>query len=307
MTQILVTGGSGYVGSHCVLELLKNNYEVIVIDSLINSIILNGQTLPESLRRVEIITGKSIRQFYLGSIEDGDLLDKIFSQHQIEVVMHFAALKSVNESIAKALLYYRNNVSGAITLLSTMEKYGVKKFIFSSSATVYGSPNYLPLDECHPIGRTCTNPYGKSKYMIEEILNDLHNSDPEWSIISLRYFNPVGAHHSGLIGEHPQGIPNNLMPYISQVAVKMRSHLNIFGNDYNTVDGTALRDYIHIDDLIIGHLLALKCILSVKQFIGYQPINLGCGQGISVLQVKLMISQCSNFIFSISLSDGRRI
>lgn len=292
MTQILVTGGSGYVGSHCVLELLKNNYEVIIIDSLINSIILDGQTLPESLRRVETITGRSIRQFYLGSIEDSELLEKIFSEHQIKVVMHFAALKSVSESISKALLYYRNNVSGAITLLSTMEKFGVKKFIFSSSATVYGTPNYFPLDECHSIGKTCTNPYGKSKYMIEEILNDLFISDPQWSIISLRYFNPVGAHYSGLIGEHPQGIPNNLMPYISQVAIKMRSHLNIFGNDYNTIDGTALRDYIHIDDLIIGHLLALKRMLNDEQFIGYHPINLGCGRGISVLQVKqIMINK----------------
>ncbi|KAH7644106.1 udp-glucose 4-epimerase-like protein 1 [Dermatophagoides farinae] len=285
--KILITGGSGYVGSHCVVELLENNFNIIVIDNLVNSIRLDGDPLPESLRRAQQITGKNIDKFYNGTTEDAELLDKIFIENSsIDVVMHLAALKSVGESVQQPLRYYQNNVGGSITLLKAMEKYNVKKFIFSSSATVYGEPQYLPLDESHPIGIKCTNPYGRSKCMVEQILEDVCQADSEWSIISLRYFNPVGAHQSGLIGEYPNDIPNNLMPYISQVAVKVRPCLNVFGDDYPTVDGTGVRDYIHIDDLSNGHIVALKHMLSSpKEWFGYNPINLGTGSGTTVLQL----------------------
>ena len=285
-TTILVTGGSGYVGSHCVLELLENNYRVVVVEHLINSVQLQGSQLPESLVRVEKITNKKLTAFYNGSIGDVAFLEGIFTQYQVQVVIHFAALKAVGESVSKPLMYYRNNVSSTVNLLEVMQKFGVKKFIFSSSATVYGEPAYLPLDESHPIGRSCSNPYGKSKFMVEQILSDLAASDPAWSIISLRYFNPVGAHESGLIGENPNGIPNNLMPFITQVAAGTRPQLQVFGNDYQTPDGTAIRDYIHISDLSSGHIVALQKMLSTpKEWTGYSAINLGTGNGVSVLQV----------------------
>lgn len=303
---ILVTGGSGYVGSHCVVELLENNYEVIVIDNLSNSIKLEDDLLPECLRRVELITGKKIKKFYNGSTEDTNLLDKIFNENSIDIVIHFAALKSVSESIQKPLLYYRNNVTGSITLLTIMEKYSVKRLIFSSSATVYGVPSYLPLDESHPTGITCTNPYGRSKSMMEQILKDICLADKKWSVISLRYFNPVGAHSSGLIGEDPYDIPNNLMPFISQVAAGKREYLNVFGNDYNTPDGTGIRDYIHIDDLSKGHVVSLNQLINnPNKWYGFNPINLGTGQGASVLQMVDAFERASNVRIPYIIKDRR--
>lgn len=287
MVNILLTGGSGFVGSHCALQLLEHNYNVIIIDNLVNSTQLPGRQLPEALVRVEKITGKKVAAFYAGSIGDTALLETVFSNHSIDVVIHFAALKSVGESVSEPLKYYRNNVGSTVALLETMAKFAVHKFIFSSSATVYGTPSYLPLDEKHPIGVSCSNPYGKSKAMVEAILQDLPVSNSKWSIISLRYFNPVGAHESGLIGENPSGIPNNLMPFVTQVASGLRECLQVFGNDYPTEDGTAVRDYIHIGDLADGHTVSLEKILNEPEnWKGYHAINLGTGNGVSVLQVK---------------------
>lgn len=285
---VLVTGGSGFVGSHCVLELLQHGYTVIVVDNLVNSVQLDGSQLPESLVRVQEITGKKIAAFYNGNIGDSTFLSSVFQAHQpIDVVMHFAALKAVGESVSAPLLYYRNNVSGTISLLETMQQFEVRKFVFSSSATVYGSPAYLPLDERHPIGQSCSNPYGKSKAVVEEVLADLAASDDRWSIVSLRYFNPVGAHPSGRIGENPMGIPNNLMPFITQVAAGQRELLQVFGDDYETEDGSAIRDYIHILDLADGHTVALeKMLKQADSWRGYQAINLGSGTGVSVFQVR---------------------
>ncbi|CAG2115424.1 unnamed protein product [Medioppia subpectinata] len=281
---ILVTGGAGYVGSHCVLEMLANKYEVIVIDNLVNSVRLEGNQMPESIVRVERLANTKVKQYLNGDIRDEEFLDQLFSSHKIDVVIHFAALKSVGESVAKPLEYYENNVSGTISLLKSMRKHGVTKFIFSSSATVYGDPEVLPLVESLPTGQTCSNPYGRTKHIVELILKDVCKSSPEWSVISLRYFNPVGAHSSGDIGEDPQDIPNNLMPFITQVAVGIRPELSVFGNDYNTVDGTGVRDYLHIDDLAIGHLKAIEKI-SGKGWNGFNAINLGTGRGYSVLEV----------------------
>lgn len=298
-TTILVTGGSGFVGSHCVLELLQHDYTVIVVDNLVNSVQLEGTQLPESLARVEEITGKKIASFYNGDIGDATFLSSVFRAHQpIDVVMHFAALKAVGESVSFPLKYYRNNVSGTISLLETMELFGVRRFIFSSSATVYGSPAYLPLDERHPIGQSCSNPYGKSKAVVEEVLSDLAASDGRWSIVSLRYFNPVGAHPSGRIGENPTGIPNNLMPFVTQVAAGQREVLQVFGDDYETEDGSAIRDYIHIVDLADGHTVALeKMLKEADSWRGYHPINLGSGTGVSVFQVGFIFEK-TNFLFT---------
>lgn len=285
---ILVTGGSGFVGSHCVLELLEHDYQVVVVDNLVNSVQLKDSPLPESLIRVQEITGKRVTAFYNGNIGDSAFLASVFKAHQpVDVVMHFAALKSVGESVSSPLAYYRNNVAGTITLLETMQQFGVKKFIFSSSATVYGSPSYLPLDERHPIGQSCSNPYGKSKFVVETMLADLAASDPAgWSIVSLRYFNPVGAHPSGRIGEDPAGIPNNLMPFITQVAAGRRPQLSVFGDDYETPDGSAIRDYIHVLDLSDGHIVALEKMLQEEEnWKGYHALNLGSGNGVSVFQV----------------------
>lgn len=259
---ILVTGGAGYVGSHTVLELLNAGYNVICIDNLYNAYKSSNAKLPEALNRVEKLTGKSVI-FYEVDICDRTALANVFARHKIDCVAHFAALKAVGESCRLPLQYYQNNVSGTCLLLEAMIAAGVFNFVYSSSATVYGEPKSLPIKETHPTGN-CTNPYGKSKYFTEEILRDLCTSDPHWNVISLRYFNPVGAHPSGQIGEDPNGEPNNLMPYISQVAVGKRTQLKVFGSDYDTPDGTGVRDYIHIVDLAEGHVHAIRKLAENK-------------------------------------------
>ena len=271
--SILVTGGAGYIGSHTTLALLESGYEVVVLDNLSNSSL-------ESLRRVERICGKAVT-FIEGDIRDRALLDSIFNQHSIAAVLHFAGLKAVGESVQQPLAYYENNVSGSVVLFQAMAAANVFNLVFSSSATVYGEPEQIPISESCPTG-TPTNPYGRSKLMIEEILKDVSVSEQRWSIALLRYFNPVGAHSSGLIGEDPNGIPNNLLPYISQVAVGKLEQLSVFGDDYPTVDGTGVRDYIHVVDLAKGHLKALEKIASSQ---GVHIWNLGTGQGYSVLQM----------------------
>lgn len=271
--NVLVTGGAGYIGSHTCVELLEAGYTPIVIDNLCNS-------SAESLHRVEKISGKSI-PFIHGDVRDEAVLDTAFSQHKISCVIHFAGLKAVGESVSMPLEYYENNLCSTMALCRTMVKFGVKKLIFSSSATVYSSDNEMPLRETSKTGN-CTNPYGWTKYMGEQILRDLAKADPEWSVVLLRYFNPVGAHQSGLIGEHPNGVPNNLMPFISQTAVGKRDHLNVFGNDYDTPDGTGVRDYIHVVDLAKGHVAAISYLLSHS---GEAVFNLGTGQGYSVLDM----------------------
>ncbi len=273
MKSILVTGGAGYIGSHTVLQLLEQDFHVVVLDNLSNS-------SAESLRRVEALTGKQIT-FVQGDIRDLHVLDDIFSEHNIDAAIHFAGLKAVGESVQKPLEYYENNVYGTLTLCKAMRKHSVKNLVFSSSATVYGDPVTLPLCEDMETGHP-TNPYGMSKLMVEHVLSDLYASDNNWNIVVLRYFNPVGAHPSGRIGEDPNGIPNNLMPYISQVASGKLEKLNVFGDDYNTPDGTGVRDYIHVEDLANGHLKALDR-LSLNT--GLDIYNLGTGQGYSVLEM----------------------
>ena len=270
---ILVTGGAGYIGSHTVLELLQQGCEVVVVDNLANS-------SEESLKRVSHITGKQV-QFYQGDILDKAFLDSIFAKHNIESVVHFAGLKAVGESVEKPVEYYQVNVQGTLTLLDAMRDAGVFKLVFSSSATVYGDPSELPLTENSTVGGT-TNPYGTSKYMVELILQDVAKSNPTWAFAIVRYFNPVGAHTSGLIGEDPNGIPNNLLPYISQVAVGKLQSLGVFGDDYDTTDGTGVRDYIHVVDLALGHLKALEHLNKVT---GAHIYNLGTGNGYSVLEM----------------------
>lgn len=268
---ILVAGGAGYIGSHTCVELLQAGYEVVVVDNLSNS-------CEEALRRVEQIANKKIK-FYKIDILHQAALREVFAKEKIEAVINFAGLKAVGESVEKPLLYYQNNVAGMLTLCMTMQEYGVKRIIFSSSATVYGEPEHMPITENCPGGRI-TNPYGQTKGMVEQILMDLYKSDPEWNVMLLRYFNPIGAHESGLIGEDPKGIPNNLVPYIAQVAVGRLPYLNIFGNDYDTYDGTGVRDYIHVVDLAKGHVKALQ-----KMRAGVNIYNLGTGKGYSVLDV----------------------
>ncbi|MBQ3573770.1 MAG: UDP-glucose 4-epimerase GalE, partial [Clostridia bacterium] len=245
--KVLVTGGAGYIGSHTSVQLLEAGYEVVIIDNLCNS-------SAEAVKRIGELSGKE-PAFYEADLRDEDVLDKIFTEHKIDSVIHFAGLKAVGESVEKSLLYYENNIGSTISLCKAMKKYGVKKLVFSSSATVYGMPKTVPIREDFPL--SCTNPYGRTKLMIEEILSDLYVSDNEWDIALLRYFNPVGAHKSGRIGEDPKDIPNNLMPYISQVAIGRLEYLRVFGNDYDTPDGTGVRDYIHVEDLAFGHLKAL--------------------------------------------------
>lgn len=270
--SILVTGGAGYIGSHTCVELLDAGYDIVVVDNFSNS-------KPEALRRVKEITGKDFK-VYAVDLLDRDGLDKVFSENDIQAVIHFAGLKAVGESVAIPLKYYYNNITGTIILCEVMQKHGVKKVVFSSSATVYGKPESVPIKEDFPL---CpTNPYGRTKYMIEEILRDVYVADNEWSIILLRYFNPIGAHESGRIGEDPNGIPNNLMPYITQVAVGKREKLYVFGNDYDTHDGTGVRDYIHVVDLARGHLKALEKVMKDS---GVDVYNLGTGMGYSVLDV----------------------
>ena len=248
---ILVTGGAGYIGSHTVVELQNAGYDVVVVDNLANS-------SEKSLQRVEAITGKKV-PFYKADILDREAMNEIFDKEKIDCCIHFAGLKAVGESVQKPWEYYENNISGTLTLVDVMRKHGVKNIIFSSSATVYGNPAVIPITEECPKGQ-CTNPYGWTKSMLEQILTDIQKADPEWNVILLRYFNPIGAHKSGTMGENPNGIPNNLMPYITQVAVGKLKELGVFGNDYDTPDGTGVRDYIHVVDLAKGHVKALKKI-----------------------------------------------
>ena len=271
--NVLVTGGAGYIGSHTCVELIEAGHTPIVIDNLSNS-------NPESLHRVAEITGKTV-EFIEGDVRDEALLEKIFAEHEISCAIHFAGLKAVGESVAKPMDYYQNNLDATLMLCKVMAKHNVKRIIFSSSATVYSGDNEMPLRETSKTGN-CTNPYGWTKYMGEQILRDIAKADPEWSVVNLRYFNPVGAHESGKIGEHPNGIPNNLMPYISQTAIGKRDHLNVFGNDYPTPDGTGVRDYIHVVDLARGHVDALTY---AENHAGWEAINLGTGRGSSVLEV----------------------
>ena len=277
----MVTGGAGYIGSHTTLALLEAGFEVVVLDNLCNS-------SAESLRRVEQICGKA-PLFVQGDIRDRALLDELFAAHSITAVLHFAGLKAVGESVRKPLDYYANNVAGSVNLCQAMAAAGVFRLVFSSSATVYGEPTQMPIGEDLPTG-VPTNPYGRSKLMVEELLQDLAASDPRWSIALLRYFNPVGAHASGLIGEDPNGIPNNLLPYISQVAIGSLKQLSVFGDDYPTADGTGVRDYIHVLDLADGHLKALQAI---GRQAGVNIWNLGTGTGYSVLQMIRAFEQAS--------------
>ena len=271
--NVLVTGGAGYIGSHTCLELLNEGYGVIVIDNLCNS-------NPKSLERVQALTGKSLT-FYEGDVRDEALLREIFAKHEIGCVIHFAGLKAVGESVAMPWKYYDNNLNSTLVLTKVMEEVGVQKIIFSSSATVYSGDNEMPLRESSKTGN-CTNPYGWTKYMTEQILSGMAHADKNWSIVLLRYFNPIGAHHSGMIGEDPRGIPNNLMPYITQVAVGRRPQLSVFGNDYDTPDGTGVRDYIHVVDLARGHVASVKYVTANN---GCEVFNLGTGTGYSVLDM----------------------
>lgn len=270
---ILVTGGAGYIGSHTCIELINAGYDVVVLDNLCNS-------SEKSLERVEQITGKKV-PFYKVDILDREGMNEIFEKESIDSVIHFAGLKAVGESVSKPLEYYHNNITGTLLLCDVMRSHNVKNIIFSSSATVYGDPAFIPITEDCPKGKI-TNPYGQTKSMLEQILTDLHVADPEWNVVLLRYFNPIGAHESGLIGEDPKGIPNNLLPYIAQVAVGKLSCLGVFGDDYDTPDGTGVRDYIHVVDLAKGHVKALK---KIEDKSGVSIYNLGTGNGYSVLQV----------------------
>ncbi len=270
---ILVTGGAGYIGSHTCVELLNAGYDVVVVDNLYNS-------SAKALHRVEQITGKTLK-FYENDVRDRDAMDQIFAENDIDAVIHFAGLKAVGESVAKPIEYYENNIGGTLVLTDVMRNHGVKNIIFSSSATVYGDPAEIPITENCPKG-VCTNPYGWTKSMLEQILTDIHTSDPEWNVVLLRYFNPIGAHGSGLIGEDPKGIPNNLVPYVAQVAIGKLDCLGIFGDDYDTPDGTGVRDYIHVVDLAVGHVKAIEKLVCGG---GVSIYNLGTGNGYSVFQV----------------------
>ncbi|MDE4454321.1 UDP-glucose 4-epimerase GalE [Psychrobacter sp. DAB_AL62B] len=293
--KILVTGGAGYIGSHTCIALHEAGYDIVVYDNLSNS-------SHEAMNRISNLIGKPI-EFIEGDIRDSESLKKVFADHQFFGVIHFAGLKAVGESVAKPLMYYNNNVSGTITLLEVMTEYNVKRLVFSSSATVYGDPETLPIDESSK--RSCTNPYGQSKLVVEHILEDLAVSDSDWNLITLRYFNPVGAHSSGQIGEDPNDIPNNLMPYISQVAVGKLSQLNIFGNDYATIDGTGVRDFIHVTDLAQGHVAALNYLEQQNSALGFLPINLGTGTGTSVLELVTAFSEVSGQKIPYQFADRR--
>lgn len=292
MKNILVTGVTGFIGSHTTVELIKEGYEVIGIDNLYNSDL-------HVLDNIKKITGKKIR-FYENDLLDSKSLIKIFSENKIHGVMHFAAFKAVGESVLEPIKYYYNNVGGTLELLNVMKKYDCKKIIFSSSATVYGEKNPIPYLE--HFEKSATNPYGYSKIMIEQILSDICKSDKNFSCVMLRYFNPIGAHKSGLIGEIPKGIPNNLMPYICDVAIGKREHLNIFGNDYNTIDGTGVRDYVHVVDLSIGHVKAMNYVF---ENFGDIAINLGTGRGTSVLQLVNAFERVSDKHIKIKICDRR--
>ena len=293
MSTILVTGGAGFIGSHTCVELLESGYDVVVIDNLSNA-------CEESLKRVEKITGKTLK-FYKGDIADKELMDKILTENDIYAVIHFAGLKAVGESVQKPLEYYTNNISGTLAMCDVMRKHGVKNIIFSSSATVYGDPAEIPITEKCPKGQ-CTNPYGWTKSMLEQILTDIQFADKEWNVILLRYFNPIGAHKSGLIGEDPNGIPNNLMPYITKVATGELPRVNVFGNDYPTPDGTGVRDYIHVMDLATGHVNAID---KIKENPEVKVYNLGTGKGYSVLDVIKNFSEASGIDIPYVITDRR--
>ncbi len=288
---VLVTGGAGYIGSHTCIELLNNGEEVVVIDNLCNS-------SKEALDRVERITGKKII-FYNEDLLNRNAVEQIFQNENISYVIHFAGLKAVGESVEKPLEYYWNNVTGTLILLDVMKKFGVKKIIFSSSATVYGKPETVPISEDFPL--SVTNPYGRTKLMIEDILNDLYTADNEWNIVILRYFNPIGAHRSGLIGENPKGIPNNLIPYITQVAIGKMPSVRVFGNDYDTNDGTGVRDYIHVVDLAKGHVMAQKALGNH----GVHVYNLGTGIGYSVLEMIISFEKTCKKPIAYKIQDRR--
>jgi UDP-glucose 4-epimerase len=289
---ILITGGAGFIGSHTCVELLNAGYEIIVLDNFTNS-------KPESLTRVKDITGKNFEVYNVDLLNRNEL-ESVFSSNKIEAVIHFAGLKAVGESVSVPLHYYHNNISGTLILCDVMKKYGVKNLVFSSSATVYGKPERVPITEDFPLN--ATNPYGRTKLMIEEILRDLYIADNSWSIALLRYFNPIGAHESGMIGEDPNGIPNNLMPYITQVAVGKLKDLQVFGNDYPTVDGTGVRDYIHVVDLANGHLKSLEKVMSSR---GVEAYNLGTGTGYSVLQMVSAFEKASGVKIPYRIVDRR--
>ena len=291
--NVLVTGGAGYIGSHTCVELLNLGYGVVVIDNLCNS-------NPESLNRVQQLTGKSLK-FYEGDVRDEALLEKIFAENTIDCVIHFAGLKAVGESVAIPWRYYDNNLNSTLVLTKVMEKVGMKRIIFSSSATVYTADNEMPLRENSRTGN-CTNPYGWTKYMTEQILSGMANADKAWSICLLRYFNPIGAHESGRIGEDPRGIPNNLMPYITQVAVGRREKLSVFGNDYDTPDGTGVRDYIHVVDLAKGHVAAVEY---VTKHTGCEVFNLGTGSGYSVLDMVKTFTEVNGVKVPYEITDRR--
>jgi UDP-glucose 4-epimerase len=289
---ILVTGGAGYIGSHTSVELLNAGYDIVILDNFSNSKV-------ESLNRVEELTGKSFKIYEIDLLNREDI-EYVFKENQIDAVIHFAGLKAVGESVSLPLHYYHNNITGTINLCETMKKYGVKNLVFSSSATVYGIPEQVPILEGFPL--EATNPYGRTKLMIEDILRDLYVSDPEWSIALLRYFNPIGAHSSGRIGEDPNGIPNNLMPYITQVAIGKLAELQVFGNDYPTVDGTGVRDYIHVVDLANGHLAALNKVMEMN---GVEAYNLGTGRGYSVLEIVDAFENASGVKIPYKIVDRR--
>jgi len=284
MMAILVTGGAGFIGSHTCVELLEAGYEIVVVDNFSNS-------SPEALRRVAEIAQREFTVYELDLLHRGQL-NEVFAKHRFDAVIHFAGLKAVGESVRQPLTYYYTNVGSTLILCETMKKYGVRKLVFSSSATVYGSPETVPIPETAAIG--ATNPYGRTKQMIEQILHDLVAAEPDWGISLLRYFNPVGAHKSGRIGEDPKGIPNNLLPYISQVAIGKLEQLQVFGGDYDTIDGTGVRDYIHVVDLAQGHLKALDKLLEMGDRAGINVYNLGTGRGYSVLEMVAAFEKASN-------------
>ena len=290
--QVLVTGGTGYIGSHTCVELLNNGYEVVIVDNLCNS-------KREVVNKIKKITGKDVK-FYKQDVCNKKALQKIFSENQIEAVIHFAGLKAVGESVQKPIMYYRNNLDSTLSLLEVMIEYNCKNIVFSSSATVYGSPQSLPIREDFPL--STTNPYGSTKLMIEDILRDLYTSDNSWSVALLRYFNPIGAHESGLIGENPNGIPNNLMPYIIKVATGELPVLNVFGDDYDTADGTGVRDYIHVVDIAKGHIKAIEHVLKTD---GLDTFNLGTGHGYSVLELIKTFEKVNNIKVNFQITDRR--